>query len=179
VLASNFYTAGGLGKHSADDLQTLLAGRTVSSGFGVGSDSFGGYGRTNSDDLELQLQLWAAYLTDPGFRPEGEAQWKQAIAVFMPQLDATPGGIAQRDVSRILASGDARFGFGSQEDLEARTYAEIKPYFERAAEEGAIEIAIVGDVDEDAAIAAVASTFGALPERLPEALPFEEANLFS
>ena len=176
VLADNFYTAGGLGKHSADELQTLLAGKTVSTGFGVGVDSFGSYGRTNADDLELQMQLWAAYLTDPGFRAEGEAQWKQAIAVFMPQLDATPGGIAQRDVSRILANGDIRFGFGSEADLAARTYAELTPYLERAANEGAIEIAIVGDVDEDAAIAAVASTFGALPERRAEALPFDEAR---
>ncbi len=176
VLADNFYTAGGLGKHSADELQTLLAGKTVSPGFGVGVDSFGAYGRTNADDLMLQMQLWAAFLTDPGFRPEGEAQWKQAIAVFMPQLDATPAGIAQRDVSRILANGDIRFGFGSETDLGARTYAELKPYLERAASEGAIEIAIVGDVDEDAAISAVASTFGALPERRAEALPFNDAR---
>ena len=176
VLADNFYAAGGLGKHSADELQTLLAGKTVSGGFGVGADSFGAYGRTNADDLELQMQLWAAYLTDPGFRPEGEAQWKQAIAVFMPQLDATPAGIARRDVSRILANGDIRYGFGAEADLAARTYEELKPYLERAATEGAIEIAIVGDVEEDAAIAAVASTFGALPERLAEALPFDEAR---
>ena len=176
VLAGNFYGAGGLGKHSADELQTLLAGRTVSTGFGVGSDSFGGFGRTNADDLELQMQLWAAYLMDPGFRPEGEAQWKQAIAVFMPQLDATPGGISQRDVGRILASGDTRFGFGSEEDLAARTYAELKPYLERTVKEGAIEIAVVGDVEEDAAIAAVANTFGTLPTRLEAALPFDEAR---
>lgn len=177
VLAGNFYTAGGLGKHSADELQTLLAGRTVSSGFGVGSDSFGGYGRTNADDLELQMQLWAAFLTDPGYRPEGEAQWRQAISVFMPQLDATPSGIVQRDVSRILANGDNRFGFGAEEDLAARSFAEMKPYFERAASEGAIEIGIVGDVEPDAAIAAVANTFGALPERRAEALAFDEARV--
>ena len=176
ILADNYYTAGGLGKHSADELQTLLAGKTVTTGFGVGADSFGSYGRTNAEDLELQMQLWAAFLTDPGFRPEGEAQWKQAISVFMPQLDATPSGIAQRDVGRILASGDTRFGYGSEADLAARTYAELKPYLERAASEAAIEIAIVGDVEEDAAIAAVANTFGALPERRAEALAFAEAR---
>ena len=176
ILADNYYSAGGLGKHSADELQTLLAGKTVTTGFGVGADSFGSYGRTNAEDLELQMQLWAAFLTDPGFRPEGEAQWKQAISVFMPQLDATPSGIAQRDVGRILASGDTRFGYGSEADLAARTYAELKPYLERAASEAAIEIAIVGDVEEDAAIAAVANTFGALPERRAEALAFAEAR---
>ena len=176
ILAGNYYTAGGLGKHSADELQTLLAGKTVTTGFGVGADSFGSYGRTNAEDLELQMQLWAAFLTDPGFRPEGEAQWKQAISVFMPQLDATPSGIAQRDVGRILASGDTRFGYGSEADLAARTYAELKPYLERVASEAAIEIAIVGDVEEDAAIAAVANTFGALPERRAEALAFTEAR---
>ena len=176
ILAGNYYTAGGLGKHSADELQTLLAGKTVTTGFGVGADSFGSYGRTNAEDLELQMQLLAAFLTDPGFRPEGEAQWKQAISVFMPQLDATPSGIAQRDVGRILASGDTRFGYGSEADLAARTYAELKPYLERVASEAAIEIAIVGDVEEDAAIAAVANTFGALPERRAEALAFTEAR---
>jgi len=176
LLVGNFITPGGLGKHSADELQTVLAGRTVSGGFASGSDSFGGYGRTNKDDLELQMQLWAAMLTDPGFRPEGETQWTQLIGVFYPQLDATPGGIAQRDLDRILASGDTRFGFGPQEELAKRNYSEVKPYLERAQTEGHIEIALVGDLDEDAAITAVAKTFGALPERRATRMAFDEAR---
>jgi hypothetical protein len=40
LLANVVFAAGGLGKHSADDLQRLLAGRTVGMGFGAQSDAF-------------------------------------------------------------------------------------------------------------------------------------------
>ena len=61
------FASGGLGRHSADDLQTLLAGRTVGFEFAARDDAFEMTAATNRDDLLLQLQLFAAYLTDPGY----------------------------------------------------------------------------------------------------------------
>ena len=175
VLMANFFAQGGLEAHSLDELQTILAGKTVSSSLGMGDDYFGSYTSTTPEDLELQMQVWAAFLTAPGYRPEGEAQWRQIIGVFYPTLDAEPAGIAARDVDRIIHDGDVRFGFASEEDLAARNYAELKAAVGRAFREGAIEIGIVGDVEEQAAIDAVASTFGALPERRAEPMVFEDA----
>ncbi len=176
LMMSNFFSAGGLEAHSFDELQTILAGRSVSTGLAMGSDAFGGSFVTTPQDLELQMQVATAFLTAPGFRTEADAQARALLAVFYPTLDATPGGIVQRDVQRIIRSGDIRFGFGEFDQIANTTITELKPLIERAQREGAIEIAIVGDIDEQAAIDAVAATFGALPERRAEALPFDSAR---
>ena len=46
--------AGGLGKHSIDELQRILAGRNVGGFFEVDDDAFVVSGRTTPDDLELE-----------------------------------------------------------------------------------------------------------------------------
>lgn len=165
MFMNGAFAAGGTKAHSVDDLRSILAGRTVSGNLGVGADAFGGGYATVPQDLELQLQLLAAMVTAPGYRAEGEAQWRNQIGVIYPTLDSQPAAIVGRDVSRILASGDTRFGLPSEADAKARSYAELKPLIDTALARDAIEIGIVGDVDEAAAIAAVAKTFGALPTR--------------
>ena len=58
----------------------------------------------------------------------------------------------------------------------ALDYAGLRDVITDRLERGAIEIAIVGDIDEDAAIASVASTFGALSPREADFLPRTEAR---
>ena len=176
VFMSVAFPQGGLEAHSIDELQTILAGRSVSSGLVAGEDSFGASLATTPDDFLLQMQVLAAGLTAPGYRPEAAAQYEQLVSVFLPTLDAEPGGILQRDVDRILRSGDVRFGIGSEEALLARNFDELKPVLDRALTEGAIEIGLVGDLDEAAVIAAVAETFGALPARLADPQSFDTAR---
>ncbi|MEO1405757.1 MAG: insulinase family protein, partial [Pseudomonadota bacterium] len=178
-LMAAAFSQGGLQAHSVDDLQTILAGRSVSIGLSAGANSFGASATTTPDDLLLQMQVLAAVLTAPGYRPEAEAQYGQLVDVFYPTLDAEPAGIVQRDVERIIRGGDIRYGIASQDDLKARSFDDLKPVLERAFTEGAIEIALVGDIDEDAAIAAVAQTFGALPTRRADPLPFDDAKTVS
>lgn len=165
LFMSSFFGAGGTAAHSADELQSILAGKAVSGGISVGTDAFEAYKSTTPDDLELQLQLLTAFIVAPGFRTEAEAQWRAAVDVFIPQLESNPQGVAQRDVGRILASGDERFGIPTAETLKARSFSELKPMIEKSFASGPLEIAIVGDIDEAAAIALVAKTFGALPVR--------------
>lgn len=173
---SGAFTLGGLEAHTADDLQTLLAGRSVSMSFGAGSDSFGADIATTPDDFELQMQLQAALLIAPAYRKEAIGQLHKSFESFYISLDAEPGGIAARDVPRILRSGDNRFGIPSEPELLARTFEELKTVLDRPLREGAIEIGIVGDFIEEDAIDIVSRTFGALPARRPEPLPFSDAR---
>ena len=166
LLNSGAMTLGGLEAHSNDELQSLLAGRTVALSFVAGDEAFGAGVSTTPDDFELQMQLLTAGITAPGYREEALEQLRKAIENFYIQLDAEPGGIAQRDIPRILSSGDKRFGLPTQEELVARNFTEIKQVLDRAMSEGAIEIGIVGDFNENDAIDIVSKTFGALPKRL-------------
>jgi zinc protease len=165
IFMDSFFASGGTTQHSADELQSILAGRSVAGGLSVGTDAFEAYRATTPTDLEMQLQLLAAYLTSPGYRPEAEAQWRGAVGVFVPQLESQPGGVAARDVGRILASGDTRFGIPGEATLKARTFAELKPILSKSLASEPLELSIVGDIDEAQAMALVAKTFGALPPR--------------
>jgi zinc protease len=167
-LTSNLVLPGGLGKHSADDLQRLLAGHTVGTNFGLANDAFVFNASTNRADLPLQLELVCAYLTDPGFRPEAMRQVEKNLGPFYAQLAHVVEGPLQTEAPRLLANGDRRFGFPAQENLTARTVDEAKAWLAPEFAHGALEIAIVGDLDPAAAIAAVARTFGALPARAPK-----------
>lgn len=177
AFLADFLSIGGLEAHSYDALQTLLAGRTVGLSFGAGADAFEFSAVTTPEDLTLQLQLFAAYLTAPGYREEGLTQYRQTVEIWYETLDATPQSVYSRDVPRLLRSGDPRYGVPAREELLAHDYAALDTVFARARNEGAVEIAVVGDVEVDAVIDAVAATFGALAPRRAEPEPFDAARV--
>ncbi|MDZ4760256.1 MAG: insulinase family protein [Alphaproteobacteria bacterium] len=159
------YAGGGLVKHSDDDLRNVLSGRAVQSGFQASATAFGGSYNTTPADLLLQLQVAAAYLTAPGYRPDAERRWRQGVVLSWPRFDSDPAAVLRTRGMRILASGDKRFGSDPDDGAVSRSFTELRGYLEPLLRTGAIEIAIVGDVEEEAAIRAVARTFGALPQR--------------
>jgi zinc protease len=166
------YTEGGLGKHSVDELRRILAGKTVGAGFGAGADAFIINGSTNREDLLLQLQLVTARITDPGFRPEAARQAKKSLEDMYLSFEHTASGPFTLEVARLIASGDSRFGLPPKDEMLKRNLDEVKAWVLPELAKGAIEMAIVGDFDVDATIAAVAQTLGALPKRDPKpALP--------
>ncbi|HEX2099832.1 MAG TPA: pitrilysin family protein, partial [Candidatus Synoicihabitans sp.] len=128
TFASNTFTLGGLGQHSSDDLRRILAGRNVGVGFRVDSDALVLSGGTTPEDLLLQLQLTAAHLVDPGYRPEAARQMLKAIVQYYTQLAHVPQGPLQLEVPRLLASGDPRFGLPPQAELERRTLDESRAW---------------------------------------------------
>jgi zinc protease len=163
--ANNIFIAGGLGRHSADDLRRILAGKTVGVGFNVGEDAFNLSGGTNRDDELLEFQLIAAHITDPGYRPEAMRQFGKGMEQMYNSFAHTANGALSTEVPRLLAGGDPRFGLPAQDVLRQRTAAEVKAWLAPQLAKGAIEIGVVGDLDVDATIAAVARTLGALPVR--------------
>jgi len=171
TVADAMFTAGGLEAHSADDLRRLTAGRQVGVSFGVGQDAFmlgsggGGGGGTTADDLLLQLELTQAFLMHPGFREEGLREFKQNLEPMFEQLAHQPAGPIQTRFQGQLHGGDPRFGFPTLDQLQAVTAEDLRAWLVPELTTGPVEISIVGDVDVDAAIAAVARTFGKLPPR--------------
>ncbi len=165
---------GGLGKHSKDELDTMLAGRTVSANYGSSDLAFVSVASTTPRDLELELQLLTAQMIDPGYRKEGEVLFKQTINNLFASLRATPGSALSADLGEIVSGGDPRFALGKVEDYRALTFDQLRSTLSDRFANGAIEIGIVGDVDEDAAIALVGKTFGALPKREENFRPYAE-----
>jgi zinc protease len=162
------FTNGGLARHSVDEIQRITAGRTVNMSLDVDDDAFLLPGFTNRDDILLQFQLAAAYVTDPGFRPEALRIARQRLDQTYTRIAHVPEGPLQLEVPRLLASGDARFGLPSRDEIFARTLDESRAWLTPQFSTGPIEIGVIGDLDVDQVIDAVSRTFGALPARQPK-----------
>ncbi len=165
VLASATLVAGGLGKHSFDDLVRILAGKNVGLQFRPEFEAFGFSGETTRDDLLLELQFLAALITDPGYRPEALRQVRKGVEQLYLSFEHTANGPLATEVANLLAGGDPRFGMPSKEVMLARNLDEVKTWLSPHFEKGALEVALVGDLDIETAIAASAQTVGALPSR--------------
>jgi zinc protease len=162
------FDAGGLGRHSADDLQRILAGKNVGLEFKVGDDALEFAAATTRDDLLLQLQLLSAYFTDPGYRPEALRIADKSIDETYNELEHSTEGPLETEVPRLLASGDPRFGLPGRAAVHAHTLDEERAWLAPQLGRGPIEVGIVGDFDLESTLSALARTLGALPPREPK-----------
>ncbi len=171
-FASAVFNGGGLGKHSVDDLQQILAGRNVTSTLRISDDAFVLSGRTTPEDLELQLQLMCAGLTDPGYREEALMQFRKGIPEIYQQVRHTIEG-AELQMNAFLHGGDFRWSFPEEAKLASYTLEDARKWLTPALTRGYLELSIVGDFDESTMLPLVLKTFGALGPRETEkpALP--------
>ncbi|MGO4410893.1 MULTISPECIES: M16 family metallopeptidase [unclassified Brevundimonas] len=177
MLAPLVFTRGGLGKLTADELSRVLTGKIYSAGFAIDDDAYQLSGATRPADLQLQMQVLTAYLTDPGLRAAPFEQIKAFFPQILTQQLATPGGAFGIQAAGLLASGDKREAVPSPTEIAAFTLDEMKQGVIQGMASGPIDIVMVGDVKINDAIAAVASTFAALPTRAPAAQPLPGSDL--
>jgi len=167
TFATVTFTAGGLGKHSADDLQRILAGRTVSLAFSSTPDAFALQGETNREDLNLELEYLAATISDPGYRLESMRVARKKIESAYTSFEHTERGPLALHVAALLAGGDPRFGLPTEDKMMALTLDDEKAWLAPQLQSGPLEVSLAGDFELEAAIAAAARTIGALPPREP------------
>jgi zinc protease len=165
LLAGRGFVDGGLGRHSIDDLNRILAARQVGVDLIVGESGVNLVAKTTPADLPLQLDLLAAYVTDPGFRPEAQERYRARIASAYASMAAVPNGVVSGPVSLLVHGGDPRFGMPPQADAERRTLAELRAWLDPMLRQGPLQVMVVGDVDPAKVVAEVGRTFGALPAR--------------
>ena len=167
--------AGGYEAHKASEMSEIFSGKNINLGLGIGTDRLAFSGSTNQDDVLAQMQAWAGLLTAPGYRPEWREKFVEGIESSFHTIDSSPGGVASRDLGRIWHDGDIRYGLLNKEDYLGLSLEDVREVLQPIFETGAIEIGIVGDFVEQDVIDAVASTFGALPERQDAFDPLPDA----
>ena len=163
--AGGAFPEGGLRQISADDAERALAGQVYSAGFDAESDAYTLAGATRTSDVPTQLQVLAAYVSDPGWRPEAFQRFKTFGATLADQYGATDSGVLSRDLSGLLHAGDRRWTFPSKDEIDAASADQLKATVSPELASAPIEVDIVGDITVDKAIEDVAETFGALPPR--------------
>jgi len=163
--ASAAFVSGGLGKLSFEDTERALAAQIFGVEFAIGDNSFDLTGQTRPKDLKTELQVLAAYLTDPAYRPQAFERARAGYLAALPQMEATPGGVLGEDLPSLIRGGDRRWAFPTRDELLAARPGDLRDLLSGPLSAGPVEVTIVGDVTADEAIDFVASTFGALPSR--------------
>lgn len=156
---------GGTGKMSTRMMEKALAGQVYSTGFGLTDDAFVLSGATRPADLDTQLQVLAAYVSDPGWRPEAFERYAALGASLHDQLAATGAGVLRRDLSALIRSGDSRWALPSREALSVARLEDLRSVLGPALASAPLEVVVVGATTVEKAIDAMSRTFGALPPR--------------
>ncbi len=165
TFSSLTFTTGGLGKHGIDDLQKIMVGRQAGIRFTSATDAFLIEGQTNTLNLAFELQLLAASIADPGYRPEAQRVARSRIEAAYQSFAHSERGPLALQLPRLLANGDPRFGLPSKDEMMARTLDEEKAWLAPQLASGPLEVSVVGDIDIDSVIDLAARTLGTLPRR--------------
>ncbi len=159
------FIAGGLESLDEDELAEALTGRTVSYTLTVTDDSFLLSGYTTNRDLELQLKILAAFLTEPGFNPDALTRAQEWFKLRQNDISSDPVELFENRLPALVRSGDDRWESPSPGAYASIGIGDLRHALDHSLKRGPIEITIVGDVSADQAIAAVASSFATLPDR--------------
>lgn len=167
-LGGGFVLGGGLGRHSQREIQDLFPDRRIGLSIRMLSDVFQVYGSTRPADLELQLQVAAALLSDPGFRDDFPGQRRAAIDTVYRSWRTRPMSVLKAAMLEAIAPGNPR-GLPPRESMDALTMADFERLYRPVLTGAPLEVTVVGDMPEEHVIELVASTLGALPARSPAA----------
>ena len=156
---------GGLGKMTVDEISRAMTGRMISGGIGTLGQRFMVSGGTRPEDLDLEMQYLAAFMTDPAYRSASFANMVASAPAGWSLANASPVGAFGIKVKPILAGGDQRVASAPPEISATWTMDPMRDDIRRMIGQGPIHVVIVGDIDPAAAVKATAATFGALPRR--------------
>ena len=159
------FIQGGLKQIDLEDMEQVLASKIYNADLSIGDEAFVLSGATRPQDFDTQLQVLTAYVSEPGWRPEGFQRMKTLGPNLLRQLDATPQGVMRRDLGQLLHGGDERWSFPSLAEIEGGKPEDLKTLLEGPITKGPVEVLVIGDVSIERATEAVAATLGALPPR--------------
>lgn len=165
------FIGGGLQGLSVAEIDRILAGKQLHVRFDVNDNGFLLTGSTRPQDFAAQLQLLTAYLTAPGWRPEAFQSVRDRLITALPQWQASPAGVFQRNGSALLHGGDVRWLSPDLDRLQNARLESLRDLLDPILAQAPIELVVVGDVSVEAAITAVSQTLGALPTRSAESTP--------
>lgn len=165
------FVEGGLGRLEMGELEQTEPGHFAGINLDLDEDKFQLFGDTVERDVLLQLQVLAAFATDPAYRPDGLRRLQSAIDGQYQEQTSKPMGVLNRELLGLVRGGDGRWASPSPDDIRALTMDDIRAAIAPSLTRAPMEVTIVGHVKVTDAIEAAARTFGALPTRDPKFKP--------
>lgn len=159
------FVEGGLGRLEMQDLEQTEPGHFAGINLDLDEARFQLTGDTVERDVLLQLQVLAAFFTDPAWRPDGLRRIQSAADGQHREQVSKATGVLSREMQSAVHDGDPRWSAPSVEEIRALTMDDVKAALAPALAAAPIEITIVGHIKIDDAIDAAAKTFGAFAPR--------------
>jgi zinc protease len=163
MLGAGLFPAGGLGKMDYQQISSALENTTWNFTLEPRPTAFVLNSSTLSDNVEPEMRLLAAYMTDPGFRPLIDEKLPTVVDLAYRMFNTDPSFVAGLALERAVFPG--RETMPPRERLAAYRAADFERMLKPALTRSPIEVTVVGDISEEDARRAVATTFGALPRR--------------
>ena len=166
-MGLSLWSSGGLGKLTPTEQFRTLAGRRAGVVARTLDDSYAldNMNVATREDFGLQMELMAATLTDPAYRKDDWASWMQGADAADTSLNMTPSGVLERELDRLLHSGDLRWTINTKAMRDTWKPEDSIKYIKPIVENSPIEVIVVGDISVDQVVTEVARTLGALPKR--------------
>ncbi len=169
-FGSLFVARGGLGRHSQTEIEDLFPNRQVGIDLSMTPDAFELSASTRPADLEVQLQLLTAFLSDPGFRDDYAGQRRVAIDGVYRSWRTNPAAVISEALLEAVAPGSPR-GLPPRDAADALSMADFERIYRTPLTTAPLEVTLVGDAPEAEMIALAAATLGTLPRREAELGP--------
>ncbi|HEY4032062.1 MAG TPA: insulinase family protein [Caulobacteraceae bacterium] len=166
TLGAAALSVGGLGKLSGQEVADYCRQRGCFVGLTAAPSAYSLLGASKPGDLQMELQLMAAFLSDPGFRPELNARVPVLADAYVRGMTLDP--VRMADQARLEAAmPDATPP--SRDVLSHYTAADFDRILRPVLTHEPIELTLVGDLTEIQVTAALSRTLGALPPRTASA----------
>jgi len=161
----NTLLAGGAVHFRPEQFNALVEDRLMEFGFDVADrDAFTFRGLMAVENLEVFLGLIADILHSPQFN--SYVHEDQRMQAAMGRASGSTGmREGMRGLTDHLFKGDPRFTWGSPLDYMAMSVLDVRRWMEPSLARGYVEVTIVGDLTEEAAVRSVSRTLGALQPR--------------
>ena len=163
-IGSELLVEGGLGKHDADTVRRIFSDRGWGADVSMLDTAFIMEGLTASNGLESELQILAAYLSDPGFRPSLDARLPTAIDTIYRMHKTDPSLVLSEALSDAVTP-NSPMALPPRERLAHIHSADFDRMFRPLLTTSPLEVTIVGDITEQEATTLLSQTIGALPRR--------------
>lgn len=151
---------------SSTDIRALMTGKKVRVQGSFGSDTVALEVSGDPADLEAGIELAYLLLTAPAVEPAGFEQWRQGRRQEISARALQPRGVlARAEADALYPAGEARLHPLTVHQVDALDRDAAQAWLRGLIAEAPIEVAVVGDIERDRAIALAARYLGALPAR--------------
>jgi zinc protease len=166
VMAAQLFQYGGLGKHDYGQVEGLFQNGGWGATLAIRDDAFVMSGQTTAGSLDDELQVLAAYLTDPGFSPKVDALLPTAIEAVYRSYRTVPAAMLGYALVDAVAPGSPA-AMPPREVLASMRSTDFAALLRPAVTKSPIEVTIAGDIEEQKVVDLVSRTLGAMPPRGP------------